>query len=88
MKYDKNKVSEWINENLPDALKCPICGESKYFLMDKVWELGEFEPGPGFGRQVLPVVAMMCNVCGHTILFNAIAVRAVKRSDAQGGSDE
>jgi hypothetical protein len=57
--------------------------------MEKVWEFREFQGGDfaiGGGQPVLPIVALMCNVCGHTIFFNAIAVKAVQRSNSQEGA--
>jgi hypothetical protein len=86
MDYDREKVAEWIETFWKSPRKCPVCGEvDKWLLMEKVWELREFRGGDfvvGAGP-VMPVVALMCNVCGHTVFFNAIAAKAVERSKPQ-----
>jgi hypothetical protein len=59
-------------------------------LFDNVWELREFQGGGLVvgGSPILPVVALMCNVCGHTILFNAFAVKAIERPQEKEGKNE
>jgi hypothetical protein len=74
MNIDKEKVSEWIESHWTAPRNCTVCQSDDWIVLEKVWELREFQGGP-----VLPVIALMCNVCGHTIFFNAIAVRAVSR---------
>jgi rubrerythrin len=93
MEYDKEKVRQWINEYTAAPQFCPVCNHSDWLLLDKVWELREFRAVPAAitaweaarSPSVLPVVALMCNVCGYTIFFNAFAVRAVSRPTSQGG---
>lgn len=90
MDFDKQKVKQWIEEYWTAPRECPICEADDWILMDKVWELREFHRVPfalgGPDRPiVLPVIALMCNVCGYTIFFNAIAVRAVSRPASEGG---
>lgn len=72
MSIDKQKVEKWIYTNWTGSKNCPVCKSKAWQLMDDLWALVEFKDGrvvlPG---QVLPLVAMLCNVCGHTIFFNA-----------------
>ena len=88
MDFDKAKAKKWIDEYWTASRNCPICGEDNWLLLDKVWELGEYRALPpaiamwddAARRPVsLPVIALMCNVCGYTIFFNAIAVKAVAK---------
>jgi len=90
MDYDRREVGQWLETHWTGSHKCPICQSSKWALMNKVWELREYQGGSLVigGQPILPVVAMMCNVCGHTILFNAIAVGAVDRPTSQEEQDE
>lgn len=79
MDYDKARVQEWLDQYWGPPRKCAVCQNDAWILMDRIWELREFRTGPN----ALPVIALMCNVCGHTVFFNAIAVRAVKRPDGE-----
>ena len=77
MEFDQDKAMEWINSHW-GSRSCPICSSKEWLLMTKIWKLTEFEET---GKGTLPVVAMMCNTCGHTIFFNAIAMRLVERDE-------
>jgi hypothetical protein len=82
MSYDKEKVAKWINTYWTGPKKCPICQDQKWVLLDNVWELRKYQDGTlVVGGPVLPVVVMMCNVCGHSILFNAIAIGALEKEN-------
>ena len=90
MRIDKAKVWEWINSYWTAPHNCPVCQNDDWMLFDEVWELGDFHGDIRVigHNAVLPVVALMCNVCGHTILFNAVAVRAVSKPISREGKDE
>ncbi len=92
MDYDTKVVWEWIDSFWgKDRRNCPICDKdpTDWVLLKKIWEMREFRGGVGgttiFGAgQVMPVIALMCNDCGHMVLFNAIAVRAIPRRESEG----
>jgi hypothetical protein len=87
--FNKDQVQKWINDYWRESKNCQICGSNDWLLLDNVWELRDFRGGDvASGGPVLPVVALMCNVCGHTLFFNAIAVRAVERPASREGKDE
>lgn len=87
--YDKEAVQKWISEYWTGTKDCLVCGSNDWILMDNVWELRDFHGGDfSVGGPVLPLIALMCNVCGHTLLFNAIAVRAIERSPAPEAQGE
>jgi hypothetical protein len=89
MDYDKERAWKWIESFWKEPRKCSICGSEDYFLLDKVWEFREFHGGTlRLGGPVLPVIGLMCNVCGHTIFFNAIASRAISKDEDMEGQDE
>lgn len=61
---------------------CGACGSGKWKITDTVFELREFNQGGlvvGGGSQLLPVIALMCDVCGNTLLFNALILDLVER---------
>lgn len=81
MNFDRDAVRKWIDQYWTASHACQVCASSDWLLLDNVWELREFHGGGLVvgGSPVLPVVALMCNVCGHTVLFNAIAAKAIER---------
>ena len=96
MDFDKEKVKQWLDTYWTSPRNCSICGEDNWLLLDKVWHLGEVPPRPPIldawimeaqipPPSTLPVVALMCNVCGHTVFFNAFAVKALEKPAPQGG---
>ncbi len=74
MKLDMEKLKLWLNEVWDSPPTCPICQNEEWLWMEKIWELTEFRSND----KVLPVVASMCNICGHTIFFNAVVLELVK----------
>ena len=79
MDIDKKTVANWLNQYWTEPKTCPICGSKDWIIFEKAWECREFNMGGlVVGGPVLPLVAVMCNVCGHVLLFNAIAVRAIQ----------
>lgn len=91
MQFDREKVQQWLSGHWEGSHSCPICNNDAWLLMEKVWELREFQEGGlsiRMGQPVLPVVALMCNVCGYTIFFNAIAVKAVSGPASREGRNE
>ena len=88
-KIDTEKVLEWINNNWVGSKECQICGQIDWVIMEEIWQMGHFVEGKLFSSgPILPLVALMCNSCGYTIFFNAIAVKAVKRPGEEGGKNE
>ena len=92
MDFDKEKVSQWLQEHWIGHHKCEVCGNNNWVLLDNVWELRKFQGGSlvlgGPDSPIMPVIALMCNVCGYLKFFNAIATRAVKKPGAKDGQHE
>ncbi len=81
MELDREKVAAWINEKWEGPIFCPVCQHNDWNIPDRVWEAREFVGGDlviGGGQRVLPLVSIMCNFCGHTLMFNALAMGVVE----------
>jgi len=78
MEFNKEKAQEWIDKHWRHSRNCPICMHNNWLLMTKIWQLPQFHQE---GDTNLPVISLMCNVCGYTIFFNAIAVGLVERNE-------
>lgn len=64
--------------------ECPIC------ISPTVWSIGSLVEAKDFnegnycpGAAVTPLVQVLCNTCGHTVFFNAIALGVVDRGTAK-----
>ncbi len=57
---------------------CPMCGENKWSISEKVFELKEYEETPLFGMEefthdpVFPVIPVSCKNCGNTHFISAV----------------
>jgi hypothetical protein len=76
---DIAKFADWINKNWKGPKVCPICQNNKWNIAEKAVELREFLAGSiniG-GGTIYPLVTMTCEVCGHTLLFNAVVAKVL-----------
>jgi hypothetical protein len=66
-KIDRDAAIHWIGSKWPEARRgCIVCGENNWGVGDNIVRLQTRE-GPAY-----PSVAVVCNVCGYTMLFNAV----------------
>ena len=83
-KIDFDTFINSLNKMWQDK-QCPICKNNNWAVGDKLAELREFHQGGlTIGGQVYPLVTLTCNVCGYTLLFNAMRAGLVnpKMNDA------
>ncbi len=58
--------------------ECPICNPSTAWCIGTIVEVREFNEGNHCpGAAITPLIQVECNNCGHTVLFNAIALGVV-----------
>ena len=65
---------------------CPLCGKKSWAVGDAVFELRKHEGGGlRVGNvPVIPVVPVTCNVCGNTVLINALKCGALAADGEEG----
>ena len=74
----QQKFNEWIEKVWIGSKKCPIC-ESEEWLVCKISEVREYGGGSfNVGSPVMPVIPVICNICGYTMLFNAIKMGIIR----------
>ena len=58
---------------------CPMCGNGKWSVNDKIFKLREFNEGNLIvgGGPIIPIIPIICESCGNTLLINAIVTKAV-----------
>jgi len=58
---------------------CPMCGVGNWNVNNSTFQLTEFNQGNMIiGGPVVPVIPVVCNNCGNTILVNAITAGVIK----------
>ncbi len=61
---DRQQAAIWLKDRWKGPKICHICQSNRWIIDNTVSEL------PQSGGRVLPLLAVTCDVCGHTLLFN------------------
>jgi hypothetical protein len=78
-KIDGNKMIAYLQEKWRGR-SCPMCGVTNWNVQDSTFEIRQFSEGNMvLGGPIIPVVPVVCNNCGNTILVNALMAGVVKR---------
>ncbi len=76
--FNSDKMLSYLQEKWGDR-QCPMCGKGPLTVQDKVFQLTEFHHGSlVMGGPLVPIVPVVCNNCGNTILVNAIIAGAIQ----------
>jgi hypothetical protein len=85
MKLTPEEVKELLQklEGLWENSKCRICGHERLSITDRIFQLPEL-PAPGTPTgNVFPVLLVVCEKCGETTFFSAIALGVYKLAAEQ-----
>lgn len=70
--------------------KCYSCGQTGFTVLDKLFEMREFNEGSlviGGENSTIPAVVMVCNTCGEIRLLSALALRVLDNTEKQVKKD-
>lgn len=67
----KDKVLDQLRKYKNDRSACDVCGSDEWSVMDKVWAIMEAPNETKEGLAAIPVIAVMCNRCGHIHFLNS-----------------
>lgn len=74
----EQQIIEAIQRKAPRLAACPVCQTGPWLLSEGFINLiiQDFDSGGGIvlGGPTMPTVALVCSHCGHTLLFNLIAL--------------
>lgn len=71
-KFDGSKAIEYLREKWLGR-PCPMCGVGNWSVQDSTYQLLQFNQNALVGGgPVIPVIPVVCNNCGNTILVNAL----------------
>lgn len=87
-RLDQEKALKWLSQYWSGTKMCPICGNNQWAVQERPWELREFQGGALAAGSVIPLVVVTCDVCGHTLLFNALKMSAVDKERQGQGPDD
>jgi hypothetical protein len=83
MKLTEEQKNEFLRKYHTIAM-CPVCHGKSFVMTDDIYQLTEFNGTTmnfGSGVGLFPVVAIICNTCGHTSLVNPIIAGMLKKED-------
>lgn len=77
------KINEKLNEVWKEQ-RCDICGNSEWGTSSKLQQLVEYQSGESLtARSVIPLVPIICTVCGNTRLFNAVILGIIDQATGE-----
>lgn len=89
-KINVEKAAKWLNSQWKGPKTCPVCHNNNWTIGEDLVEIRPFQGADfiGFvGGSVLPLFAVTCKICGHTLLFNAIVADLLKLETAGAKSE-
>lgn len=81
LKPTNKDITDFLNERWGNV-KCPVCGNTDWTIMEGVYELRELNLyAPGVKKpndNITPLIPVTCNHCGNTLFLNAYIVGLIK----------
>jgi len=68
----KNTVLNKLRQYKNDRSACDVCGADDWSVIDKVWAIMEAPDEIKENVAAIPVIAVMCNNCGHIHFLNSL----------------
>lgn len=68
----KSKVLNKLRQYKNDRSACDVCGADDWSVIDKVWAIMEAPDERKENVAAIPVIAIMCNNCGHIHFLNSL----------------
>lgn len=79
MRINRERLIENINRNW-STKNCPMCGGNNWAISDDVMAMMRVGENNDImlGGRITPVVPVICNECGNTVLINPIVARCTE----------
>jgi len=83
--YDPQDMIKFLNDKWKGK-PCLMCGEGSWAIQNKTFQLMEFNKGSlVVGGPIIPVIPVICNNCGNTVLVSAITAGVVEKKGGEDG---
>lgn len=71
-----DKITAAINEKTGGQKPCVVCGQTKWIVVDKfvVLTVGNDPVQLRIGGETMPLVPVVCTICGNTNLMNLMVL--------------
>ena len=77
---NREAMSEWITNHWAGDKTCPICTRNTWAVSEDILEMRPFMGGGlATGGHIYPLIAVVCNYCGYSLLFNALVTRMIDK---------
>lgn len=87
MKVDQKKLQQYLSKITPP--ECPLCHKRNWGVNDTIFQLLEFQNGEliiGGGKNIFPVVPLICDNCGNVYFINAIKAGLIEPDKNEEGT--
>lgn len=83
------KAIAWLNANWQGDRACPVCHHNNWTVNPHVFEFRPYEKGAlVVGGLVYPVVLVICNHCGSTLMFSAMRMGLLQDGEPESEEKE
>lgn len=84
----RERAAAWLRDHWTVPANCPVCASNKWTVGD-VFELRRFHGGSIVvgGDPLLPLFPVVCNVCGNTVLINAVISGVLEQEPGAGTTE-
>jgi hypothetical protein len=76
LRRHRERAIAHLTKHWPEPRTCPICKSNSWTVSDDFVQLFAFPAGGGIPtfppKNMYPALQVLCMVCGHTLLFNAL----------------
>jgi len=72
------KILEWFDSKWPIPNICPVCNSEQWGILDRVFRFPEFNPPIHRLEMNVPVILLVCQICGYILFFSAEAVGIIE----------
>jgi hypothetical protein len=81
---DMAKIRAWWEQHWKGPILCPICKSNDWHTYPHLVRIIRDANDALFGGTIAyPQVAVACNICGHSIMFNAVKIGLVPSAASQ-----
>ena len=73
----KKSFVDHLNSKWPEPQLCPICKAQNWYIPSRIYKIREAKPSDK--AKYAPIIQVICQNCGHTLLFNSLVSGITKR---------
>lgn len=86
----QERITTWIHSKWKQHNECLLCNSNSWSVTG-IFEMRSFHGGTlvvGGDSSVLPVLPVICNNCGNTVLLSAVVIGLTPRNSEKAGPEK